>query len=99
MVRFWIQVAVALQLSVAVHVLVIVYKTGQLPEAVTSEYVIVGVGPSGSKAVGLPVAGGIVLLPQVTVTLAGQVMVGPALGIMALAGRVSAAKSEFSAWA
>ena len=56
-----IQETIGLQPSFANQVRVMIVVIGQLPAAVTSEYVIVGVGPSGSFAVGLPVLAGNVL--------------------------------------
>jgi len=70
------QVLELLQSSFAVHVRLIVYSCGQFPAVVTSAKVIVTLASHASTPVAVPVAAGLVLLPQFTVMLAGQVMTG-----------------------
>jgi hypothetical protein len=54
---------------------------GQLPATVASENEMATVGSHASTPVAVPVTAGAVLLPQATVTLAGQVMVGGVVSI------------------
>ncbi len=75
-VMTWLQEEELPQLSVAVHVLVIVYLPGQLPGIVESVYVSVGIASQLSVAVAVPVLPGSIGSLQFTVTAGGQTITG-----------------------
>lgn len=79
------QVLMLLQMSVAVHVRVIVYSWEHVGDAVvTSANVITGTPLQLSVAVAFPVATGSVLAVHSMVRFAGHVMTGPTLSSMTI---------------
>jgi hypothetical protein len=72
----WLQVELLPQLSVAVHVLVIVLSCGHEPPIVTSPKVMIGAESTLSVAVALPVLEGAVLAVHSIVIFGGHVIKG-----------------------
>ena len=72
----WVQVEALPQLSVAVHVRVMVNVPAQAPAVVTSAKVITGAGSQLSVAVAAPRVAGVLGSSRLIVRSAGQVITG-----------------------